>query len=147
MNTPSRNTTDHYRAVFLSVGMPYGRCFGSKHAYARRNPGRYFVSNASIFTSEGTCIWRGDIDLASKTERTALADASRRLRRALYVLLETADLDAMPAPIAWLKENALVVAWRGRVLTTGYTRRLYGSLPEVITRSRRIAKRGRRTTP
>ncbi|AOS44064.1 hypothetical protein Verru16b_01125 [Lacunisphaera limnophila] len=133
---PSPNTLPGYhRTVFLECGLPYGRCFGSKSEYARNHPVRFFVANACVFTRTRECVWRGDLDLAMRADRRDLVVASRRLNRQLFVLREQVRDDLGALPRGWLKENALVVVWRGQVTTVGHTRRLHGTLRQIIARS------------
>jgi hypothetical protein len=126
---------DLARAVFLKCSLPYGRCFGSKSGYARNNPVRFFVANACVFTRARVCVWRGDLDLATRSDRRGLVSASRQLNRQLFVLREQSRNDLGALPRGWLKENALVVVWRGQVTTVGHTRRLHGTLKQIVARS------------
>lgn len=133
---PAPNAPRDDRAVFRECGLPYGRCFGSKSAYARTHALRFFVPNACVFTRAKVCVWRGDLDLAIRSDRRGLVRASRRLNRKLFVLREQMRNEVQALPDRWLSENALVTVWRGKVATVGYTRRLHGTLKEVIARSR-----------
>lgn len=132
--TPS-TPPDCHRTVFLECGLPYGRCFGSKSGYARNNPVRFFVANACIFTRARMCVWRGDLDLATRSDRRGLVSASRRLNRQLFVLREQVRDELRGLPRGWLTVNSLVVVWRGQVTTVGHTRRLHGTLKQIIARS------------
>lgn len=124
-----------HRSIFLESGLAYGRCFGSKTGYARNHPVRFFVANACVFTRTRECVWRGDLDLAMRADRRGLVVASRRLNRQLFVLREQVRDDLGALPREWLTENALVTVWRGKVVTAGYTRRLHGTLKQLIARS------------
>lgn len=129
-----QDSSNAYRAIFSSAGLPYGQCFGGKGTDVRRSRATFFVANSSIVTREGLTIWRGDLDLASERVIIALIAVARRLNRALFILREQTN-ERVP-PGVWLTENALVRVWRGRVMTIGTTRRMFGSLGEVIARYR-----------
>jgi hypothetical protein len=131
----SKNDFDSYRALFLKSGLMYGRSFGSKSCYARNNPVRFFLANACVLTPDRECVWRGDLDLATAADREGLLNASRLLRRKLYVLREGMEDKTRSLPRTWLTENAVVAVWRGNVATVGYTHCLHGTLEQAIARS------------
>lgn len=124
--------TDAHRAVFSDCGLVYGRNFGSKGAYARRHPDRFFVANASVFTRDGRCVWRGDVDLGTASDREGLINASRRLRKALYVLREFSWSEERLVSPKWLAMVAVVAVWRGRIEAVGGTKRLRASLANLM---------------
>lgn len=123
---------EEHRAVFQQCGMTYGRSYGSKGAYARDHRARFFIANASVFTGNGRCVWRGDLDLADAADRDGLINASEQLRRKLHVLREFSWPEHRLVPRAWLAASAVVVVWRGRIQTVGDTKRLRGSLADVM---------------
>ncbi len=133
MKPASPKSEDYYRAIFLLVGMPYGRCFGSKGEYARGHPARLFIANACVLLRDRTCVWRGDIDLVTAADQQGLVSISRLLHRKLYILREESDTAFASLPPGWLTENAVAAAWQGKVETTGYTRRLHGPLRQLVS--------------
>ncbi|HWA84998.1 MAG TPA: hypothetical protein VG710_02150 [Opitutus sp.] len=68
------------------VGLPVGRCFGSKSRYRERHRRAIFLPNANVFSLRRRKLWWGDLDL--RVDRRALEAAARRLRERLYVLSE-----------------------------------------------------------
>jgi len=130
----SNDPLEEHRAVFLQCGMAYGRSYGSKGAYARNHRARFFIANASVFTGNGRCVWRGDLDLAAAADRDGLIHASDRLRRKLHVLREFSWPEQRLVPRAWLAASAVVTVWRGRIQTVGDTKHLHGDLGRIIQR-------------
>lgn len=115
MNDP----LEEHRAIFSACGLVYGRHYGSKGSYARRHPVRFYLANASVFIADGACVWRGDLDLAAVSDRDGLINASRCLRRKLYVLREFSWSENELVPRAWLRTAAVATAWHGRIATAG----------------------------
>lgn len=72
--------------TFESLGLPMGRCFGSKSGYASAHSKHDFIPNANVFSRRGGKLWWGDLDL--ERDRPALERVARRLGCRLYVLSE-----------------------------------------------------------
>lgn len=124
--------TAAHRAVFSECGLVYGKSFGSKSAYAHTHPARFYVANASVFTRDGACVWRGDLDVATASDRDGLIKASRRLRRKFYILREFSWPESQLVPRTWLATAALITVWRGSIAVAGDTKRLRGSLENLM---------------
>ncbi len=135
--------SDHHRAVFHQAGLAYGRNLGSKGRYARNSSRRFFVANAAVLTRNGSCVWRGDVDLGEVGDRQSLIAASRMLNAKLFIVREGGD-EIRSLPRSWLAATAVADVWRGRVETTGYTRKLHGALEQIIKRTARSGRRGLR---
>lgn len=92
--------------AFVAVGLPKGRCLGSKSRYRDLHRRHFFVPNAYVFCRSAGLIWWGDLDLwvdARKTERVA-----RMLRQRLYVLPEDrAARDAATVPFPEAQRRAV----------------------------------------
>lgn len=124
--------TEAHRAVFSECGLIYGRSFGSKSAYAHTHPARFYVANASVFTGDGACVWRGDLDVAATSDRDGLINASRRLRKKFYISREFSWPENQQVPRTWLATVAVATVWRGSIEAAGDTKRLHGSLEQAI---------------
>ena len=129
-------TFEDYRELFLDCGLMYGRHFGSKSGYRENNPGSIFIPNACVYLRNGTCAWRGDLDLAGDDRQRLLA-ASQKMNRRLFVLREQAGRDHLPAQL--LAMEAMFVFWRGEVATIGSGVRWYGTFAHLLQRSRELA--------
>ena len=139
-------THEDYRGVFLQCGLRFGQCYGSKSGYVRDQPASFFLPNSCVYLRDGTCVWRGDIDLADYHNKRSLVAASRTLARQLLVLREQTQSESHALPPDWLAENAVVTVWRGQVTIAGFCRRRYGTLAKMIearaASNRRPAKAG-----
>lgn len=129
-------TFEDYRDLFLDCGLMYGRHYGSKSHYRDNNPGHIFIPNACVYLRNGTCAWRGDLDLATDDCQRLLA-ASKKINRMLFVLREQAGYDRLPAEL--LARGALLVFWRDEVATIGLGLRWYGTFEHMMKRSRELA--------
>ncbi len=129
-------TFEDYRDLFLDCGLRYGRHFGSKSGYQDNNPGNIFIPNSCVYLRNGTCVWRGDLDLATDDCQQLLA-ASKKMNRMLFVLREQAGYDHLPAEL--LARGALLAFWRGEVATIGSGLRWYGTFEQMMRRSRELA--------
>lgn len=125
---------DYCRAAFLLVDMAWGRNFGSASAYVRHRQKRVLIANACVVIGQQACVWRGDLDLAATADRQGLVSVSRLLNRKLHIVREMSDEEIRTLPRGWLADNAVATAWRGRLESTGYFRRLYGSLDQIAER-------------
>jgi hypothetical protein len=124
----ANETAPDVRAVFRDVGLPFGRCVGSKSRYARANPKHVFVANACVLTKDGLCVWRGDLDLTIKADLLGLADASRALNRKLFVMREPFGNETAIVSRAWFERHAIVSVWHGHIETMPFFQRLHGTL-------------------
>jgi hypothetical protein len=113
---------DYYRATFLRCDLLYGRHFGSKSAYSQRHPEGFYVPNGCIYTRNQTCVWRGDLDLATADDIRGLVRASRLLRRKLFIMREQFISDARMLPRSWVANNAIITIWRGKITVAGHYR-------------------------
>ena len=134
-------TFEDYRPLFLLCGLMYGRHFGSKSGYRDHNPGSIYIANACVYTRDGTCVWRGDLDLASD-DRQMLLDASKKLNRMLFVLREQSGYDRLPVQLLTLQ--AMFTLWRDRVSTVGLGARWYGTFEQLLQHSGKLASKRRR---
>jgi len=75
-----------FSEVFAALGLPTGRCFGSKSGYRRAHPRGIFMANANVFALRHGKIFWGDLDLA--VDKPALERIARRIGCRLYVLFE-----------------------------------------------------------
>ncbi len=131
---PAHHDENYYRAAFLLVGLTWGRHFGTTLNYVRKHPRRFMVANACVLTSDGTCVWRGDLDLATTDDQRGLISVSRLLRLKLHITRELTDREIAALPRGWLQENAVATVYQGKVSSAGYYRQLYGSCEQIADR-------------
>jgi hypothetical protein len=112
MNTNDMKAVKEIHAMFLLVGLPVGRDFGSRSKYRAEHIENQLIPCACVYTRDRGHVWCGDLDLAT-SDQAALKNLSRLLNRKLNVLREQVSRQARS--YRWIVESAEVTVWRDRV--------------------------------